>query len=252
MLPSLSLLIFSPTGATKRVVTHIGNSLAQKVSQVDLLKKRSEKHVFSSSDFVLVGVPVYGGRVPEEALKALERFSGNGTPAVSVVVYGNRAYEDALLELNDTLESRGFSVMAAGAFVGRHSLVESIGKGRPDDLDRAEIEDFAQKIGRKYKKKKSEWSTIQVPGNRPYKEYKRSGVVPVSNSQCTKCGTCIAECPVGAITLDGTDPAKCFLCMRCAAVCPRKARMLPEDYREKVAAFLEQVCPVRSPNQVFL
>ena len=47
----------------------------------------------------IIGVPVYGGRVPVEAISRLQRLKANNTPAVIVVVYGNRDYNDAILEL---------------------------------------------------------------------------------------------------------------------------------------------------------
>ena len=44
------------------------------------------------------------------------------------------------------------------------------------------------------------------------------------NEDCITCGVCEAECPEGAISLDGTqfqiDPAKCTDCGSCNSVCP--------------------------------
>lgn len=254
MIKSLSLLVFSPTGTTKRIVTLIGNSLAEKVTQCNLMLPSTEKYTFGENDFLVVGVPVYGGRVPETALKAIQRFSGANTPAVSIVVYGNRAYDDALLELNDTLQANGFRILASGAFVGRHSIVESIGKNRPDDEDRVEIEEFAERVLEKFTRYgKTVWDDLPIPGNRPYKEYKPAPIAPYSNQQCTKCGLCITECPVDAIAANySTDESKCILCMRCVNVCPRKARLLPEEYKAKVSDYLTQVCPERNENVVFI
>ena len=54
-----------------------------------------EKSVnFIGQDVVIVGVPVYAGRVPNVLLKYLNSINGNGACAVPVVVYGNRNYDD--------------------------------------------------------------------------------------------------------------------------------------------------------------
>lgn len=253
MISSVTLLIFSPTGSTRRVVTRIGNALCRKIAQVDLMRQNIEKHVFKEHDFVVVGVPVYGGRVPALALQALRNFRGTATPVVSLVSYGNRAIDDALLELNDLLNEQSFKILGSAAFVAQHSIANEIGKGRPDSEDHYEIEEFVTSILDKYKKiPKADWQEITVPGNHPYKETKQSSIVPQMNEQCVKCKVCISKCPVGAISPEGTDPGKCFLCMRCIAVCPRKARELPAEYRNRVLEYLKQTCPERNNNLVFI
>lgn len=43
------------------------------------------------------------------------------------------------------------------------------------------------------------------------------------NSDCIACGTCVGECPTGAITegdLFEINPEKCIACKKCAEVCP--------------------------------
>ena len=79
---------------------------------------------FSGEDFVIFGMPVYGGRLPALAAKRLAGLHGEQTPCVLVVTYGNRHYDDALVELQDLCEAQGFVVKGAAALVGRHTYGE--------------------------------------------------------------------------------------------------------------------------------
>jgi len=51
--------------------------------------------------------------------------------------------------------------------------------------------------------------------------------ITVDAARCTKCGTCVTECFMQAITLGDTaavhDDALCKGCGRCATVCPSGA-----------------------------
>ena len=65
------------------------------------IKKKRPVLQFDETDFVLFGIPVYSGRVPETFLSYFETLKGNNTPAALIATYGCRAYEDALLELKN-------------------------------------------------------------------------------------------------------------------------------------------------------
>lgn len=50
----------------------------------------------------------------------------------------------------------------------------------------------------------------------------------VDSEKCIKCGFCVKDCSVGAITLDNNgypvaDANKCFGCQHCMAICPQSA-----------------------------
>ena len=53
----------------------------------------------------------------------------------------------------------------------------------------------------------------------------------VIGDNCVPCGTCIHECPVGAISegdIYHINPDECTECGTCASVCPNEAISLPE------------------------
>ena len=131
---------FSPTDNTRTVVELIAGQLPFRQEKLDLTDagQRPEYH-FLENEAVIVGVPVYGGRVPATAFERLKKLHGRQTAAVLVVTYGNRAYEDALLELKLILQRQGFCPMAAAAVPAEHNIVRSIAAGRPDKSDRKRL-----------------------------------------------------------------------------------------------------------------
>lgn len=54
----------------------------------------------------------------------------------------------------------------------------------------------------------------------------------VISDDCVACGTCIDECPVGAISEGGDiyeiNPDECTECGTCASVCPNEAISLAD------------------------
>jgi len=247
---------FSPTKTTQKTADAIAEGSGCPVSRLDLTDPKLEGQTIEleSSSVLLAAMPVYGGRIPALARKRLQAVKGHGQYAVAVVVYGNRAYEDALLELKNVLEEGGFKVIAAGAFIGEHSIVRSIAKGRPDDSDIQKAHRFGADIMEKIRSGE-ELSSVSVPGNFPYKETKDSAIHPSADETCVKCRTCAYACPAGAIPVDTpnlTDSDKCINCMRCIAVCPQKSRSMPAPYLAKVAQMLEKVASGYAEPEYFL
>jgi len=239
----INLMYFSATGTTKKVVSKIGKCIAEKDGEMDLReidftlpKAREDGIVFSEDDVVIVGVPVYAGRVPNVLLKYLNTVKGNDTLAAAVVVYGNRNYDDALIELRDILNSNGFKVIAAAAFIGEHAFSYTLAKGRPDERDMELASIFADKL---YEKIASEGDveTVKVKGNIPYRKYympkDENGnpqdirkVKPKTKDSCTDCKLCANVCPMGSIDYDDVSILNgiCIKCNACVKRCPVQAK----------------------------
>ncbi|MBR4311188.1 MAG: 4Fe-4S binding protein, partial [Akkermansia sp.] len=176
-----------------------------------------------------------------------------GQKAVAVVVYGNREFEDALLETTDALEDNGFRVIAAAAFIAEHSIARTIAAGRPNAEDTATAAEFGKAVAAKLAS--DDKTPVTVPGNYPYKDLPKMPVVPLTLESCGGCGRCARLCPVGAIPAAAphtTDASKCILCMRCVAVCPRRARLLPPPVLEMFTQRLIAVATEPKQAELFL
>ena len=247
---------FSPTGGTAKVADILASALDSDITSVDLCEKTYDTVFihFNINDICLFAVPSYGGRVPQIAIDRISHMSGSGARAIAVVVYGNREQEDTLLELCDTLKAANFCVIAGIEAIAEHSVIRKFAAGRPDADDIAVLKSFAAQIAEKLENM-TEPENINVPGNKPYKERGGSGMKPVANENCIKCGKCALECPVSAIPPENpsaTGSDACISCMRCISVCPSKARALDPGLTAFLTEKLGAVCTERKNNKIYI
>ena len=245
---------FSPTGGTRAYARAVAAAMPGCGEEVDLTRPavRRAEHTFTAHDLVVIGVPVYYGRVPAVP-GLLDGLRGEDTPAVLLAVYGNRAIDDALLELADLAAARGFRPLAAGAFVARHTYSELVGAGRPNEADLA----AAAELGRRAADKLSgPWDAPALPGSQPYRDFATAPFYPLGDATCVSCGACARACPVEAIDPAApreTDPARCVRCMACVRACPTGSRRVDHPGLAATRARLEEhfLRPER-PAELFL
>ncbi|MGI6008360.1 MAG: EFR1 family ferrodoxin [Ruminococcus sp.] len=233
---------FSATKTTEKVVCTIAEALAEALStdwgkrDFTLPEARKEEYSFGCGDIVIMGTPVYAGRVPNVLLPFLKTIKGEGTKAVPVVLYGNRNFDDALAELRDILETQGFICGAAAAFVGEHAFSRILAAGRPDEEDLLEARKFGRSVGEKIINGRFSGG-ISVPGRSPSPGYfKPRGpagepvdirkVKSLVTEDCDDCGLCARVCPMGSICPDNVREYRgiCIKCGACIKGCPRDAR----------------------------
>lgn len=233
---------FSATKTTEKVVCTIAGTLAWELGidwearDFTLPAAREEAYQFQEDDLVVLGTPVYAGRVPNVLLPFLKTVRGDHTPAIPVVVYGNRNFDDALAELRDILENQGFLCGAAAAFVGEHAFSRTLAAGRPDGEDLEMARQFAGKAAEKIRKGQFE-GHIEVPGRSPSPGYFRPQgpngkpvdirkVKPLVTDDCDNCGFCAKVCPMGSICADNVREYQgiCIKCGACIKGCHKNAR----------------------------
>lgn len=242
---------FSPTRTTATIVGRIV-SVFDSSEQISLMHEINPA-VCEKTDTVIVGMPVFAGRIPAAAKQRLMKIKGNQTPAIAVVAYGNRAYEDALLELKDALEQNGFVIAATGAFIAEHSLFPTAAAGRPDQDDLKIIDDFAARCVEKIRN--GIFPPLSVPGHFPYKDVSPIPLFPSADESCISCAKCAETCPVGAILrkdLKNTNTAVCISCAACVSVCPVGARRFRGEMYERAGQMILPKCAAYLKPEVFI
>jgi len=262
---NIQIIYFSPTGTTKKILDGIVKGINPKFALfTDLKNTMINLNIDkNSTDLVLIGVPTYANRIPQEAMLKLKKLSGNGVPAILVAVYGNSKFGEILLEMKEIAKKTDFIPIAAAAFIGEHSFSTEkmpIAIGRPD----AEDMNKARLFGESIKKELSKLGNanlanfdLQVPGNLPYREWHKLSVQPPSTDEniCIKCGKCVESCPVNAISITesvNTEQAKCIFCCACVKVCPTSSRSVTDAKLLEIRERLYNNCKERKEPEIFI
>ncbi len=237
-------ICYSPTGTSRKAVQFASKKEGE-LFDWTLMQSRGKSPKFSEEDILYISFPVYSGRLPKLLLKHVNALEGNGAKAIIIAVYGNRHYDDSIIEMNDLLTVRGFTVIGAAAIVGEHSYTSEVATNYP-------IESDLQKLAA-YSDKRIELNErlINIPGNRPYRPYNKSKAEdqphiikpPKTSDKCILCGKCVESCPVSAIDDDcHTIAYFCTMCCACIKVCPVDAKSLADEKALGGKAWLEANC----------
>ena len=261
MIKKISLVYFSPSKTTKRVIGAIANGInAAEIQHLDITTNDIE-YIASMNELVVFGIPVHAGRLPAIATNRLRKIIGSNSPAIIVVVYGNRDYEDALIELKDLVINQGFNPFVAAVFIGEHSFSTEyypIAKGRPDKNDLSIANDLGAKIQLVLNGLEMPVGQIIVKGNFPYKAILDKPNISATTdiTKCLKCGICVSSCPVGSIhsinNVPETDVTTCILCCACVKECPNNARNNDNDFINQRRDFLVKNFMTRKEPEIFM
>ena len=259
-------IYYSPTGTTRKTVAAIASGTGLNSRQ--LFENNLTFPEFADSlidvepeDLLVIGAPVYAGRIASEAFRRMEKIRFAANPVVLVAVYGNRHYDDALVDLREFALGQGLKPVAAGAFVGEHSYSNQkypIAIGRPDADDLASAKAFGSEIFARFNKIEDLLNLpgLNLPGTVPLPERR---VIPPAAAEtiaerCVKCGKCQEICPTGAVYFAKgykTKPELCTLCCACLKKCPQHARVINSDHLQMVRERLLADCVTRREAETF-
>ncbi len=246
---------FSPTKGGEKIAKAIARGL-----------EGDDKSDITPAVFV---TPVYSGHMPGAAKERFKNIKAKGNqPAILVAVYGNRAFEQALTDLETFIKERGYTPVAAAAFVCEHSYSTPetpIAAGRPDISDLQEAEQLGYAVKTKLlmgdlspinatqlkddpipEEQAKSFMTAVAAARTEAANLGKKPVPQYHGRKCTRCEACVAACPMGAIGEDlSLDSSRCIVCCACVKVCPTGAR----TFHSPLAKALAENFPQRKANR---
>jgi Pyruvate/2-oxoacid:ferredoxin oxidoreductase delta subunit len=241
----IGVLYFSPTNTTKKICEAIAFGMGVKdpiLLNITIHDFRSKlvsnpNGILDNIDHLIIGAPVYSGKLPIQVIECLKSLSGKETKCTAVVVYGNREYGIALYQMVEILTNNNFNVLAAGTFIGQHSYSDIIpaAVGRPDKIDLVKAYNFGSESMKAFRYLSIE--DIPVQRDMFSKSENYNTIRPVFKSdKCIHCKICAKRCPMNIISpetgnwLNQEARKQCIGCMACVSSCKDNARFVRANF----------------------
>lgn len=274
---SVQCLYFSPTGSTRKIVETVAMGTGMPVKTPLNITTPQDRISFSGQidgDLLIVGVPVYTGRIPSFVLSPLSQVDGAGRWALPIAVCGNVRMGNCLTELCASLKQQNFNIPAAGNFIAQHSFACNdfpIAKGRPDEDDLCKAEEFGRQVAEKIARNPEDITCVygrylyirmyvscstEITGFEKLSEHHRPTirVAEQDTSLCNHCGECAKVCPTGSIDPESyrIEDETCIRCFACTSACPTGAKVKVVEPLEQLAAWFRHRSKERGEPLLFL
>ncbi|MGB5986364.1 MAG: EFR1 family ferrodoxin [Desulfobacterales bacterium] len=277
-MPHAAIVYCSPAGSTRHVAKIIEKTLASlsvSVTCIDLGQTRNAIREFNAvarqQDCLFIGSPVYRDVATPPVMGFIDALApAQDRLAVPFVTWGGAISGIALWQMGRALEQKGYQLAGGAKVLGRHAMMwnhpHPQGAGHPDAEDERLITELVREIGQQLASPQTprvslsqfdylpaEWtSETRAKMGQPWKIIPKS----VDEERCTQCGTCEAECPVGAVSLSPYPQfaENCFDCFNCIRLCPEEAIISKVPMEKIHAMILERVEKFneRPGTQIFL
>ena len=138
----------------KRIGELLGDCSTEDISDecYDLLAEQDPGMTIDDETIVVIGMPVYVGKIPLPAAEAIKKIKGNGAMTVAAVSYGSRSYGNALFELKTLAEDLGFRPVGAGAFLISYMAIRGSSTSMAPSLDLESMRAFSNAVSDKIRR----------------------------------------------------------------------------------------------------
>lgn len=258
------VVYFSPAGTTGHAARIIREELALLGAQFSLVNLNDAANSFAGGSLpgtpqdscLFIGSPVYAGHAVPAVMDFIAGLpKGIHCCSVPFVTWGAVTSGVALFEMARALEEKGYPVRGAIKIVAEHSLLwqseNPLGKGRPAAADDDKVRTLVKQVVGALAADQSAClsaSALNYQSEALQKIFAGLSInavrkvlpqLTVQPELCTRCGVCVAACPVGAVEL-AEKPVfneRCIACYNCLRACPEQA--LQADFT-RMQAGLEQ------------
>ena len=191
MIKRVTGLHYSPVGGAAVMTERLARSITALLDDCspeditvechDLLREQAAGIKVDEETVVVIGMPVYVGKIPLPAAEALRKISGNGAMTIASVSYGGRSYGNALFELKSLAEDCGFRPIGAGAFLisrmarrgGAHGFATALDGEAMTEFSKAAAAKIRRLAGCEIEELKIKPAPLEVSGRMPVHKISR-------------------------------------------------------------------------------